>query len=400
MKKASVFIVLLFLFAAVVPGWQSGKQVVRVGPDLKLPFSPGIKAGGFIYLSGSLPTDESGKIVAGDIKAQTKRALDNLARVIEAAGSSMENVATVGVYLKTASDFQAMNEVYRGYWPKDPPARTTVVANLAVPGALIEISAIAIPRGSERRVIHPADWVRATSPYSYGILSGDTLFMAGLVSRNAKDNSAVEGDIQVQTKAAMESAGQILKAAGMTYADVVSSRVFITDVANFQAMNEVYRSYWTKDPPARATVRAGLMGAQYLVEIALTAVRSTERQAFVTPNADGSPGRPNPNLSSAIRVGNRLFLSGMLGTAEGNETDMKQQTREAFARIGRTLKAAGFAWSQVVDSMVYITDVTKFSEMNEAYREVFQSDYPTRTTVETGLVSPAGLVEIMLTAVK
>jgi 2-iminobutanoate/2-iminopropanoate deaminase len=165
-------------------------------------------------------------------------------------------------------------------------------------------------------------------------------------------------------------------------------------------MNEVYRSYFPKDPPARATVRAGLTGSQYLVEITMTAVKGGARSAFTTPNPDGSPGKPNPNLSSAVLTGNRLYVSGMMGTVSGNESDMAGQTRETLARIGRTLKVAGFDWSHVADSMVYITDVKKFAGMNEAYQEVFRSDFPARTTVETGLVNPTGLVEIMLTAVK
>jgi 2-iminobutanoate/2-iminopropanoate deaminase len=69
-------------------------------------------------------------------------------------------------------------------------------------------------------------------------------------------------------------------------------------------------------------------------------------------------------------------------------------------RIGRTLKAAGFGWGDVVDAVVYITDVKNFPAMNEGYREIFTKDFPARATVETGLVAPDGLVEIMFTAVK
>src|SRR5207247_3123455 len=91
--------------------------------------------------------------------------------------------------LKSASNFAAMNEVYRTYWPKDPPARTTVVANLVLPEALVEIAMVAVPKGKERTVVHPADWMQSPNPYSYGIKTGNTLFLAGLVSRNGKDNS-------------------------------------------------------------------------------------------------------------------------------------------------------------------------------------------------------------------
>jgi len=220
------------------------------------------------------------------------------------------------------------------------------------------------------------------------------------VSRSGKDNAPVPGDTAAQTRTVLDNAGEILKAGGMTFADVASARVFITDTAAFQDMNAAYRAYFPSDPPARATVKAGLTAPQYLVEITLTAVRDAGRAAFTTPNADGTPGRPNPNLSSAIRAGSRLYVSGMLGNTDSNRGDTAAQTRETMVRIGRTLKAAGFDWTDVVDGVVYLTDLKGYAAMNEAYRGFFTRAFPARATVEAGLVGPDGLVEIMLTAVR
>jgi reactive intermediate/imine deaminase len=399
MRNTMIAAAILFVPALLAFGPAPAKKIIRVGPDMNLPFSPAVHAGDLIYLAGNLATDANGKIVGGDVKAQTKRTLDNLGAILKAAGSSFENVASCTVYLKNTADFAAMNEVYRTYWPKDPPVRTTVGASLVLPDALVEISMVAIPNGKERRVIHPAGWMPSTNPYSYGIKSGDTLFLAGLVARNGKDNSAVAGDITVQTRAVLDNAGEILKTAGMSHADVVSSRAYLTDTAFFGDFNNAYRTYFPKDPPARATVKAPLMGPQFVVEITMVAVRGG-RSAVNTPNADGTPAKPNPNLSSAIRAGNRLYVSGMLGNTDATKGDTKAQTRETLVRIGRTLKAAGYEWNDVVDAVVYLTDVKNFPAMNEGYREIFSKDFPARATVETGLVAADGLVEIMFTAAK
>jgi 2-iminobutanoate/2-iminopropanoate deaminase len=364
------------------------------------PFSPAVVAGNLVYLSGMLPTDASGAIVAGDVKAQTARALDNLAALLERNGSRMAQVAAVTVYLKNQADFAAMNEVYSRYWPKDPPTRTTVMVNLVAPAALVEISMVALADGVERRIVHPPTWLRSPSPYSYGIQSGDTLFLSGLVSRNGKDNTAVAGDMKTQTDTVLRNAAEILAAASMTMADVVSSRVFITDTAMFQDMNAAYRTAFNAAPPVRATVKAGLTAPQYLVEITMVAVKGGAREFVTTPAADGTPGKPNPILSSGIRVGSRLFLSGMMGSTEANKGDAAAQTRETLARLGRTLKAAGYDWNDVVDAVVYLPSVKDFGAMNGAYREVFGRTLPARATVEAGLVSPDGLVEIMMTAAK
>ena len=358
----------------------------------QLPFSLATKADGLIYVSGTLAQE-------GDIKAQTKSVIDQISSTLTKAGSSLPMVAAVHVYLKNASDFAAMNEVYRTYWPKDPPVRTTIVSDLVRPTALVEMSMVAIPNGGDRQVIHPAAWVRSPNPYSYGIKTGSTLFMAGLVSRNGKDNSVVEGDLPTQAKTVLDNAREILSAAGMTFDNVVSARVYITDATKFQDMNKVYTTYFTKQPPARATVVAPLMGPQYQIEITLTA-SSLPKEVFTTPAADGSPGKPSAILSSAVKVGNRLYVSGILGNTKENLGNAEAQTRELMSRIERTLKVAGYGWNDVVDGIVYITDLKYYDPMNTAYRAFIAKDFPARATVKTGLVGADGLVEIMFVASK
>jgi 2-iminobutanoate/2-iminopropanoate deaminase len=371
----------------------TGKQVITQGPNRNLPFSAAIKAGGFIYVSGTI-SDQG-----GDIKAQTRWCLEDLDRTLKAAGSTLQNAASINVYLKNQGDFAAMNEVYRTFFKENPPARTTIVADLVVPEGVVEMSAVGIPTGAERVVVHPPDWIKSPNPYSYAIKSGDTLFLAGLISRNGKDNSVVEGDITVQLKTAMENAGRILKAAGFSFGDVASVKNYISDAAHFAEMNKAYQTYFPKDPPARATVVAPLTAPQYLYETQIIAVKAP-REAITTPAADGTPGKPNPNLSGAIKAGNKLYLSGLLGNTADNKSDTTAQTREIMARVERTLKAAGFDWSHVVEGVVYITDVKNFPAMNAGYRATFQKGFPARATVRTGLVAPDGLVEIMFTAVK
>jgi 2-iminobutanoate/2-iminopropanoate deaminase len=381
---------------------QSSKQIVSTGGNPTLPFSPAVKAGGLIYVAGALGTDAKGALAKGDLKAQTRQTLDNIAATLKAGGSSIANATSVMVYLRNAGDFAAMNEVYTTYWPKDPPARTTVVVAqpLANADGLVEISMVAVPNGAERAVVHPKDWIKSPNPYSYGIKTGNTLFLAGLVSRNGKDNTNVKGDVTAQTKTVLDNGAAILKEAGMSFADVVSARVFLTDDTTFQAMNTTYRTYFPSSPPARATVKSALTNPDYAVEITMVAVKDAGRKAITTPNADGSAGTPNANLSSAIQVGNRLYVAGLTGNTATNKGDVKAQTAEVLARAGRTLKAAGFEWANVVDGIVYLPDMSKFQDMNAAYREVFTKDFPARATVGTGLMGGDAAVEIMFTAVK
>jgi aminoacrylate peracid reductase len=381
-----------FLIWSAMSIQSTSKEVVTAGPAPTAPYSPAIKASGLIYVSGTLPQDSSGAVVGkGDIAAQTRRVIERTREILTAAGSSLDQVVVVTVYLRSVGDFAAMNDVYRGFWAKDPPTRTTVVTDLVLPDALIEMSMVAVPAGGERLVIHPEGWMKSPNPYSYAIRTGSTLFLSGLVSRNGRDNAVVQGDVTAQTKVVLDNAGLLLKAAGMSFSDVVSARVYMPDLAGFQQMNEAYRAYFSLSPPARATVKAGLAGPQYAVEMTMVA-SSSPRQVI-------DDGRPvNPNLSAAIRVGSRVYLSGMLGNTPETKNDAGAQTHETLKRIGRALGAAGCTPADVVDSLVYLTDLTHYEAMNDAYRAFFTSGFPARATVRSGLAAPDGLIEIMVTA--
>ncbi|HJZ74981.1 MAG TPA: RidA family protein [Vicinamibacterales bacterium] len=390
--RVGLAVVAMFSAAVTMSSAQSSTRQVFPGANPALPFSAAVKAGGLVYVAGTLGSN-------GDIKAQTKQVLDGISATLKTAGSSLANAASVTVYLKNQSDFAAMNEVYRTYWTKDPPARTTVMLPLLNEG-LVEIAVVAIPNGGERVVVNPSEWSSSPNPYSYAIKTGNTLFLSGLIARNGKDNTPIKGDMAAQTKAVLENGAAVLKAAGFAYSDVAASRVYISDQAAFQDMNKVYQSYFPTDPPARATVKTLLTSPDYIVEITMVAVKGGGHTAYTTPTADGKPGTKNPNLSSAIKTGNRLYVAGILGNTAENKGDIKAQTAESLVRIGRTLKAAGYDWKDVVDAVVYLPDLTKFNDMNESYRPVFGKDFPARATVGAGLMGADAGVEIMLTAVK
>jgi enamine deaminase RidA (YjgF/YER057c/UK114 family) len=300
-------------------------------------------------------------------------------------------VVAVTVYLKAAADFQTMNDAYRTCWHSDLPTRTTVITDLVLQDALVEMSMIAVATGAERVVVHPEGWLRSPSPYSYAIRSGDLLFLSGVVSRNAKENTVVTGDLTAQSRLVLDNARALLHAAGLSLGHVVSNRVYITDASTFDAMNAVYREYFPTVPPARATVASGLAGSQYVVEMTMVASHLPRRVMGAAP-----PGVP---ISQAIGAGRRLFVSGVLGNTPETRGNVAAQTREVLARIGKTLHEAGALPSDVVDSLVYLRDISLFSAMDAEYRQYFGSEFPARTTIATPLVPPDALVEIMVTAV-
>jgi 2-iminobutanoate/2-iminopropanoate deaminase len=108
------------------------------------PYSVAIRSGGLIFVSGTLGMDaETGELVSGGIEAQTRKVLENLSNVLQAAGSSLERVVKTTVFLQDMGEFPKMNAIYAEFFNADPPARSTVEVAALPKAAAVEIEAIA-----------------------------------------------------------------------------------------------------------------------------------------------------------------------------------------------------------------------------------------------------------------
>lgn len=127
-----------------------GSVKVEDSPKPKGPYSPVVRAGDFLYVSGQGPIDPATQqSVFGDIQAQTRLTLENVERALTGCGASRKNIVKCGVFLAKASDFAAMNEAYAAFFGETRPARTTVQAALVEEGMKVEIDCIAyLPKGS------------------------------------------------------------------------------------------------------------------------------------------------------------------------------------------------------------------------------------------------------------
>ena len=123
------------------------KQVVHTPkvPPARVPLSQAIKAGDWVFASGQLGLDvATGKLAPGGIVPETRQVCENLQAVLEAAGSSLDRVVKVTIYMVDLAELMDMNNVFSHYFAVDPPARTTFQCAALVGGARIEIEAIAI----------------------------------------------------------------------------------------------------------------------------------------------------------------------------------------------------------------------------------------------------------------
>ena len=401
--KISFVILLVSLLFAPHPS-EADRKVIRPArpddppaqssaPRLGGILSPGIMTGDSLYCAGAGSRDpKTGEHPEG-FEAQVKQSLENLGAVLKSAGLDFSDVVNSNVYLTDIKNFPVMNKVYKTYFPQNPPARTTIAVPALPGGSHIEITFIA-SRNKKREYIY-ADGVKPapTDLFSGGVMVGDLFYLSGQGSRHYKTKEFPQGEIEGHVKQTMENLGAVLKAAGMDFSHVVKTNIFLTDMNNFARMNEVYKTYFKSDPPARTTVGVTALPGEPPIEITFVASKAKKPQSIVRPAGD----KPNPILSPAVQIGSVLFPSGKAGFAQGG---IEAQVKEVMDGLGESLKAGGLDFSNVVEAKVYLADIKDYGKMNEVYRTYFKSEPPARTCIAISKLVRDSQVEITFVAAK
>jgi enamine deaminase RidA (YjgF/YER057c/UK114 family) len=196
--------------------------------------------------------------------------------------------------------------------------------------------------------------------------------------------------VATQTGRVFGNIGLVLEEAGMGYADLVSCRVFLDDPRGYEAMNRAYAEVVpAEDPPARATVRSGLMNPVFSTEIQCVAEPSSRREVV---RAEGQARRDLP-FSPGIYTGDRLYLAGVVGRGR----DVAEETRASLDGLLSTLDAAGKDFGDVENVWVYLADIRDWDVVRGIMIETMGEDMPVPTVVGTRLMGRSG-VEIQMVA--
>ena len=141
MKRIALALILALAVTGCAPRYKTEVIAATSGPPR--PFSPAVKTNGFIFLSGQVGTDSTGRLVTGGIQAETRQTMNNIRDVLARSGSSMDKVVKCTVFILDMAEWPAMNEVYITYFKGPPPARSAAGASGLALGARVEIECIA-----------------------------------------------------------------------------------------------------------------------------------------------------------------------------------------------------------------------------------------------------------------
>lgn len=344
------------------------------------PYSPGIVAGDFLYVSGQGARRADGQMPA-TFDEQATQCLDNVKAIVEAAGLTMEHVVYTHVYLDNMANFDAMNRVYARYFSKDPPARATVGVHGLPTGTPIEINAVAVRDLAHKKPVIPAGY-KSAAPLTPGILAGDRLYISGQQGRDP-ESGKIPDDPGDQVHLALDHFHQVLAAAGMDYANVVFTNPYLTTKMPGNVMNKIYADHFEfGNTPARATIHVSSLPHDANIEFTGIAVADLSKRQAVRPKNM----KPSPTASPCVFAGDTYYCSAKSAFIPGPNLgiyaeDVENQVRMTMRNLLDGLEEAGLDFSNVVAANVYLDNLDEFGQMNGVYAKYFGAEPPTRTTV-------------------
>ena len=126
--------------------------------------------------------------------------------------------------------------------------------------------------GRMKKIISTLEAPAAVGPYSQAVRVGDTVYCAGQIPLDPTSGEIVSGGIEIQTRRVLDNIRAVLTADGLSFSHIVKTTIFLTDLGDFQKVNEIYSSYFSQEPPARSTVQVAALPKGARVEIEVIAV--------------------------------------------------------------------------------------------------------------------------------
>jgi 2-iminobutanoate/2-iminopropanoate deaminase len=305
---------------------------------------------------------------------------------------------------------------------------------LAIALLAIAIAAVA----AERKPIFPPG-VKPIGPFSPGIQSGDFLYVSG---QGARDLSGqLPTGAEAQTRQCLENVKTIVEAGGLKMSDVVYTQIYLNDMANYDAMDKVFRTYFPKNPPVRAIIGVKRMPTDTPVEISAVATTKPGKRVYIPGSTfDGAsqylkskklkltdvafanvyftPKTPFEQVEALAKksfkpgativylpvnelpAGATIQITGIAGQTDVYSVHSGPHADKILEDIRKDLTAAGLTMDNVVASNVYVNSIDNFAAMNKIYATFFGTPHPTRTTVQPLEMTPGAGNTISVIAVK
>ena len=375
-------------------------------------------------ISAQLPVDpKTGEIVAGGVKEQAGQCLKNIKAIVESVDHVMDDVVRINIFLKNISDIDAVDEVYATFFPSYLPTRTTVaVAALPMDDALLQIEAV-ISNGEGTPSQEPCDLIkvaRNTENAPKSSVSTQTVAFSHYNNISAqlpvdpKTGEIVAGGVKEQAGQCLKNIKAILESIDVPFDDIVKINIFLKNLSDIEAVNEVYTTFFPDSAiartaayvPARTTVAASALPMDALVQIEAvvshgdgTPPQAVEDRHGIVIRANNTENAPKSSVSTqTVAFSHYNNISAQLPvdpkTGEIVAGGVKEQAGQCLKNIKAIVESVDHVMDDVVRINIFLKNISDIDAVDEVYATFFKSDLPARTTVGVSAIPMDALVQI------
>lgn len=375
-------------------------------------------------ISAQLPIDpNTGHIVAGDIKQQAKQCLENIKAIVESINHVMDDVVKIHVFLKDMSDLPAIDEVYATFFQNLLPVRTVVAVDaLPLGDALVQMDAL-ISNGEGTAPQEPCPLIklsRNTEQAPVHSLSTQTVAfshynnVSAQLPINPQTGDIVAGGVKEQAAQCLQNVKAILESIDVPFDDIVKVGIYLKDLADLDAVNEVYSTFFPDSAiartvayvPARTVAAAKELPQQALVQIDVvvshgdgTPPQEVEDRHGIVIRANNTEKAPlSPLYTQTVAFSHYNHIAAQLPVdPQSNQIvagGVREQAEQCLNNIKAIVESVNHVMDDIVKVNIQLRDIADLETVNDVYTRYFEGDLPARTVVGVAAIQQDALVQI------
>lgn len=375
-------------------------------------------------ISAQLPIDpKTGHIVTGDIKQQAKQCLENIKAIVESIDHVMDDVVKIHVFVKNIDDLALIDEVYATFFPNLLPVRTVVAVNaLPLGDALVQMDAL-ISNGEGTAPQEPCPLIklsRNTDKAPVSALSTQTVAfshynnISAQLPLNPATGELVAGGIKEQTSQCLQNIKAVMESIDVPFDDIVKVGIYLKDLADLPAVNEVYSTFFPGSAiartvayvPARTVAAVKDLPKQALVQIDVvvshgdgTPPQEVEDRHGIVIRANNTEAAPlNPLHTQTVAFSHYNHIAAQLPLdPQSNQMvsgGVAEQAEQCLTNIKAIVESVNHVMDDIVKVNIQLKDIADLDAVNEVYTRFFNGELPARTVVGVSVIEQDALVQI------
>jgi reactive intermediate/imine deaminase len=376
-------------------------------------------------LSAQLPVDpKTGKLVLGGIKEQAEQCFRNIEAILDSIDHVFNDVVRITIFVKNIKDVDAVDHVYKTFFPTYVPTRTTLAVDALPMDALVQIEAlVSNGEGSIPNAPQAGDLIKITNNTanapacrlsSQAVAFSHYNNVSAQLPIDPKSGRLIEGGIKAQTRRCLKNIRAILESLDVPFDDIVKITIFLKDLADLNAVDEVYKTFFPDSAiartagyfPARTIVSAQAlpMGASVQIEAVVshgdgTPPQSVEDRHGIIVEPNNTANAPICALSTqtvAFSHYNNISAQSPVDAKSGKLVagGIKEQATQCLQNIKAIIESIDHVMGDVVKVNIFLKNIDDIDAVNEAYKPFFPTGLPARRIVGVSALPEDALIQI------